>query len=1003
MRIRTVAIGAVVLLFLAGCGRDDSTGSSGSSGGASTDMSQPLEGRALSKSSQLEGTWVYVTDGDYIGFEFTKDGNVLVTHALNALAGPGSGTMMTYSLMDGGRLALTAPTGQTRVFEATVSGDDMELKGGQLLSGGGAQRFHRLESGQTIAQVLQEREQAEAEAFQKRVAAVEAFLRQPNLVLVYSGSGPSAPASIGLDIQFSGTNFNGRAWHDERPPHLNAISGRLLLDENDKEARLYVSFGQRISPPAAQPDGGGQITMGIEGDNPADLRFSSQVKFGGSGPTYEAVLRSEPELHRQIVQRYEAELARIESLKQPLIETLKDYAVLQGRMQPQDARQTEPDTADLVLIRDLASGTYHCEGTASAPGYGGGQQATNGTAEITVSNNRPLLHILCRPTREYWLGLAGPDGRRLAGQWQPPNYRQGKGATFEIVEALDAAARDRKFETQRQALQALGPDATFAGLVFDNSGFGMQMLTPFRLEIAVGANGQVTGTGRYPALATVMAVAGRIADTARGPRLVLNYAGAESTPQDQVFFRSIQSGSWSLALAEGDGPARLTGTFKASALRDATLTEVTDDLLTQQRRRLVETLGEGGQLYLSRYVGWQRSNVPPTVVEWRLDEASDTITGTAVTGGQSLGANETDTTYEGQVRQDDSWLVLDVIQTTMRRDIGYPWALKLVVVEDADGVLRFSGAGAQMQPGATTMPDWASLDRRFELVPVASTDEATRAQIDEAIAASEAKARAALEVRREKMMPYFPLFGAATGAVITTDVPPEMGGVILDTEVDQENATITGRGIDLGEMPFREFTFECDLDNRGFLTVQTSLAETSYLFTGVTETGASGRNLTLAVLSADDRARLDERIALGKRLRSAEPQVLTVTTLDGDAAKAREATMQAESLPGVAIYRQRNNDRVAQMFTVESNRRYRWSKEAVTLRLDDPASGKALYIKGGPADDLTVIINSVHRASIGQIGQMGAAVVALPPDLRILEIRLEAGGTAQSRGVVLVK
>ncbi|HVR76666.1 MAG TPA: hypothetical protein VMT52_20215 [Planctomycetota bacterium] len=66
--------------------------------------------------------------------------------------------------------------------------------------------------------------------------------------------------------------------------------------------------------------------------------------------------------------------------------------------------------------------------------------------------------------------------------------------------------------------------------------------------------------------------------------------------------------------------------------------------------------------------------------------------------------------------------------------------------------------------------------------------------------------------------------------------------------------------------------------------------------------------------------------------------------------------------------------------------------------------GKALYINGGgPTDNLTVVINGTHRAAIPAIAQLGAAAIALPPDLEVLDIRLEAGGTAQARAVVLLK
>lgn len=239
--------------------------------------------------------------------------------------------------------------------------------------------------------------------------------------------------------------------------------------------------------------------------------------------------------------------------------------------------------------------------------------------------------------------------------------------------------------------------------------------------------------------------------------------------------------------------------------------------------------------------------------------------------------------------------------------------------------------------------------------------------------------------------------------MITTDAPAEMSLVLLEAAVDEANATVTGRGIDLREMPLQEITFETGLDNWGNLTVTTSPAKGPYAFANPTEAGATGRGVALAVLSPAERVKIDARIKLGKSLESAAPIDLKVETLDAAEAKAREATLAASDLPGVAIYKARRNDQVAAMFTARSNGRYRWSNEPVMLRLNEPLKGKALYIKGGgPTDGLTVVINGVHRASIASIAQLGAAIIALPPDLEVLEIRLDAGRLAQARGVVLL-
>jgi|GEM_PF-2293718 len=1008
----------LVQLLLAGCGRDDSGGSANSSEASTPSVSQPLQGRAPSKASQFIGTWMFATEGDYIGFEFMKDSKVLVTHALSGLAGQGAGTMMTYSLLDGGRLSLTALTGQTQVFEVTLSGEEMELKGGQVFSDG-SQRFRRLRAGQTLAQAVQEREQAEAKAYQERVAALVKLFQQPNLVLAFTETVPPARGSIALDIQAGSAGFTGKAWHDDIPPRLNAISGQFSLDENVKRAEVIVTFGQRIGPPATQPDAGGRIAMSVTGDAKS-LRVSSQVSYG-SGATYEMVLRSDPKLHSQIVKRYEGELARIESLKRPMIDLLKDYAVLHGQLSSPDQRRTEPDTIELTLVRDPQSGQYRGEGVLVGV-RGRGELVAQAGAEIAVVNDRPVLRIVSS-TRHYLLRLPDPKAATLSGQWTTGGYGQGHGAQFDIVESLDAKTRDAKFEARRKALKSLGANTVLIGLAHEGSASGMDMPIPVRLQITVNPDGAAAGKAEYPSVSTLLTVGGQITETPVGPRLQLRFTAAESTPRDQIFFRSIQNGVWNLIPAGDAAPRKLTGYFTGPPLRVATLTLANEESLAHLRKKLAEAMGEDGQFLAARFVGWQRTigwpaGVVPTVVKWKLDEASNEITGGIVVDGQALGTNpKAVTTYEGRVGRENEWITLELMQIM-------PWgrnksvsAIKLFVCEDADGLLHLNGAMAGLPtiPLEQPLPAFpVQLDRLVEFLPVTSTDAQTRAAVARAIAdeeKSQADAKAAqlaqqqadLAARRAKMTPFFLLFQAQTGLVITTDAPAEMGSVLLIAQVDEEKATISGRGIDLRQMPFREFGYECDLDNRDNLTITTTISQTPYVFTNPTEKGASGRSMTLSLLSEPDRARLDALISLGARLQNAAQAVLTVETLDAATAKTREANLQAGSLPGVAIYRDRKNDQIAAMFTVQSNRRYTWAKEPIALRLNEPVTGTALYVKGsGPTNDLTVVINGVHRAVIDAIPQLGAAIVKLPPDLEILDIRLEAGGTAQARGIVLV-
>ena len=142
----------IVALVLSGCG------------GGSDDASDngPLDGREVKRASQLEGTWLGVNQGDFVGFEFMDDGKVLATPVTAAISG---GAMYSYDVLDGGRLSLMAPNGQTIIYKVTIAGDRMELQGSMMLSSTNSQRFRRLPKGQTLEQGIEEQEKLDAAAY----------------------------------------------------------------------------------------------------------------------------------------------------------------------------------------------------------------------------------------------------------------------------------------------------------------------------------------------------------------------------------------------------------------------------------------------------------------------------------------------------------------------------------------------------------------------------------------------------------------------------------------------------------------------------------------------------------------------------------------------------------------------------------------------------------------------------------------------------------------------
>jgi hypothetical protein len=286
-------------------------------------------------------------------------------------------------------------------------------------------------------------------------------------------------------------------------------------------------------------------------------------------------------------------------------------------------------------------------------------------------------------------------------------------------------------------------------------------------------------------------------------------------------------------------------------------------------------------------------------------------------------------------------------------------------------------------------------ERQRQLTEKAAADQKAR---------EEAAAKQAEAARVARLSPVLAPFKGGKGAVLTTDAGPEMGAFLYDVAVDEANFKVTGKGLDLREMPFKEFTFECAAaDNAGRASFSFTRSGAEPLALSPTPTGLGARGVALAALSEVDRAKLDALASRGRALAGAAPLTLTVETLDAKAAAARPAEA-ADGIAGTVIYKGKVAPQVAGLFTTAGTRGSAWKSEPVAIRLKDPARAKAILIKGAnPTDHLTVVINGVHKATIASIEKLGAAVVTLPPDLELMDLRLEATGAASARSVTLVK
>jgi len=737
-RIAPIII-ALSLVVLAGCPKKDSSGSSDSSGsGKSSDPSKPMAGRAPTKTSQFKGVWLATTPGDHIGLEFLSDNKCLVSDVVTAslAGGTGSGQMATYDLIDGGRISFVFPTGLTKVYGITVNGDELELKGNQALSLGGSgdfQRFRRLKPGQTLMDGMKEQEAIEAKQQQQRSEGVDEFLKRPGLVLTVTQPGEGAPAPIALDPgPVNGGNFSGKGWYDERPPHLDAIAGQVSTDKNNGTVSLAVRFGPRMQPPAAQQSQGGQITLDVTGD-PKDLHVTGKVNYGGH--PYEMVLKSDPALHDQIVKHFNDEIARTESLKKPLVDALKDYAVLNGTSGSPYPNQPKPNADQLILFRDPAvknPGIWRVEGSSLNGQTNASEPITNAAAAIVIANDKPLLRVVSQ-TREYILQPSGNG--QLAGHWRSPSNPNGQPAQFTVTQALTSQERDQVFAEQRKALTQIPADTIFAGMSFEDSPLGLSLPIPVSLRLIPSASGAFTGTATYPSMQCVLNMAGQVQDTPMGPRLLLKYTGIEKNAgnNSEFFAKNVaESGSWSLGATDATA-RKLAGQWqRPNSHRPVTLDRATDEWRNQLRTKLAETLAKSGEFYLARPADPAHE---PTVLDFSIDPAANKVTAKILSGGYMIGAKAGLTTFDGDIKDQDGFLTLDITGKSTAKNVTWIRKPILVVYEDG-GTIHLNGLNLDLGrdgKGNSINP------QLLEFVPLSTMDSQAQAAVTKAIAANQPK------------------------------------------------------------------------------------------------------------------------------------------------------------------------------------------------------------------------------------------------------------------------
>lgn len=695
-----IGLVSFALITLTGCGGDDeSSGGSSAAPAPSASSKAPVDGEKVEGKGELVGTWLAATKGPYVGLEFMDDGKALLTQAPRLGVGLGNAIMVTYEVLDGGRLALTASSGQTQVFETEIRGDALQLVDGPGIKTADGQRFNRIPKGQSLKEAHQAQQAAEREAADSIYDELQSFIRQEGLVIA-PADGSTGAASALRPVAVSVSDAGSKAWHDDKPPHMDQITLSPTLAGREKDQpRINVSYGAQLDPPPAQPNRRGPSFPFEPVGEDDDVKWIAKLTLNGQ--PVEVELRRDKALHDAIVGRFEAEKQRIAELRKPILDALGHFVVLEG-MSGSSNRNEPGGTRDrIVLVRQGEAERWQGEATVHYPQTGTTQPLPGAVATLEMIDGEPMLEINVANRRRYQLKLTDAEAGKLTGGWFQGRSSNGLATELRVVESMDAESFEAMKRAKAEKLASVSADTTFVGAAQMQHS---QAAHPIAVNLRPQADGSLLLVVNFIAQDHIAQYAGRVSETMTGPQVTLQFKQMDpASPQaGNMFVIGLRSQRWSFEVADGDGPFELIG--RANNGTPIRLVPA-EDWTPDARKRLTEALREGARFAVTIPQG---SAGQSTVVELSIDPDSGEVSGEVVASAQQMGFDQQGAPLTGTLTTDDhGFPLLDLLLGTppdaRGRPREYPCQIRLVPNHPDDSLRLIGGTWHAQRPGSKYM------------------------------------------------------------------------------------------------------------------------------------------------------------------------------------------------------------------------------------------------------------------------------------------------------------
>jgi hypothetical protein len=627
------AIALTPVLLLASCGKGPETPSPAAA-------KAPLEGRSVSKPSQLVAAWMAVQEGPLDGIEFLKDGKAMMTAAR-------SGTVtIPYTLLDDGRVSLVDAMGRTSLYRTTLAGDTLELTPEQ--PGEAAQRFQRVPEGQTLAQAITAHQARMMADMEQRINKLRDLLARGEIVIAategedrwvmamtFDQPSHSLDGSMVLDSPIAGRND---ALNPIRVLPVRADTRPVSLRSN--QVQIVLNAGPATEP-ANQQEVSGEVVLTIDGplDKPT---ISGEANFPKlwPGPRPVALSRHQ-DLHAAAFKKLAdqratiaAEIARMESFLGGRAEFSGQRIALGG---------TAPEAVRLLVER-----------IEQGPGYAAVVLAPDrpeqaAQAQIDLVIGEAALYVTT-PWGEQWRLQTTDAPNTMDGLWRPHN-RTDFISHGNLVLNLDRRWTNEQVAAERAAIQRfltedLRTPQRFIGFTERRFGNANTVRWPVSVEIQAQSDSAVTGTGWMISHRDGVALTGTRSGrsfTLQGntplpgsndprqtdaQRWQLHLSGIDPRPTlvGEGSRNRHGGGSSTLTLATPEHTAALRAQLVSAltAARYTARTADTSSLRDEQMYFVFDTVDAAGGKVTGRIIGdgskWNNGGAPPAILEGDIVE-----------------------------------------------------------------------------------------------------------------------------------------------------------------------------------------------------------------------------------------------------------------------------------------------------------------------------------------------------------------------------------------------